>query len=376
MKVLYLSEWYPHRYDAMAGLFVRKHAEAVARRGVDVCVLYLHRDDSVRGREPVEQVTDGVREVYVYYRGSYLLALRAGWRYVRTHWGMPDLCQLNVITKNALLPLYLRRRYGVPYVVVEHWTGYLPENGAYESGARLHRRLAETTVAHASCVMAVSQMLMDNIRRVGLTHPDMRLLNNVVDDFFFRRPEPPRADARLRMLHISCFDEPHKNVCGLLRAVEALCAERKDVVLTLVGVGPDYAAVRSYADTLDLPAEALRWTGELTPEQVAAEFDRADVFVLFSNYETAGVVLSEALATGTPVISTPVGIAPDVINPQTGLMVAPGDEAALVQAMAYMADHYGDYDRDAIRRYGDQFAYRTVGDQLLKCYEQTLRARQ
>lgn len=42
MKVLYLTQWYPHRYDAMAGLFVRNHAEAAVRQGVDVCVLYCH----------------------------------------------------------------------------------------------------------------------------------------------------------------------------------------------------------------------------------------------------------------------------------------------------------------------------------------------
>ena len=43
-KVLFLSAWYPNRYDAMAGLFVRKHAEAVGQYA-DVCVLYLHLDD-------------------------------------------------------------------------------------------------------------------------------------------------------------------------------------------------------------------------------------------------------------------------------------------------------------------------------------------
>jgi hypothetical protein len=39
MKVLFLTPWYPHRYDAMSGLFVRKHAQAVARQGVEVTVL-------------------------------------------------------------------------------------------------------------------------------------------------------------------------------------------------------------------------------------------------------------------------------------------------------------------------------------------------
>ena len=41
MKILYLTEWYPHRYDPMPGLFVRKHAAASVRQGLDVCVLFL-----------------------------------------------------------------------------------------------------------------------------------------------------------------------------------------------------------------------------------------------------------------------------------------------------------------------------------------------
>lgn len=41
MKVLFLTAWYPHRYDAMAGLFVRKHAEAVFCTYEESCMLSL-----------------------------------------------------------------------------------------------------------------------------------------------------------------------------------------------------------------------------------------------------------------------------------------------------------------------------------------------
>ncbi len=40
MKVLFFSAWYPSKRDAMAGLFVQKHAESVAQQGADVRVLY------------------------------------------------------------------------------------------------------------------------------------------------------------------------------------------------------------------------------------------------------------------------------------------------------------------------------------------------
>ena len=60
-KVLFLSAWYPNRYDAMAGLFVRKHAEAVSQYA-DVCVLYLHLDDKIDDFQIVEQSYNDVRE--------------------------------------------------------------------------------------------------------------------------------------------------------------------------------------------------------------------------------------------------------------------------------------------------------------------------
>ena len=40
--VLFLTEWYPNRTDAMAGLFVQKHAQTVVRQGCKVVVLYFH----------------------------------------------------------------------------------------------------------------------------------------------------------------------------------------------------------------------------------------------------------------------------------------------------------------------------------------------
>ena len=66
MKVLFLSAWYPHRYDAMAGLFVRKHAEAVSRYA-KVCVLYMMADENVQKFDVIEQNFNKVHEIYIYY---------------------------------------------------------------------------------------------------------------------------------------------------------------------------------------------------------------------------------------------------------------------------------------------------------------------
>ncbi|MBR1808348.1 MAG: glycosyltransferase [Paludibacteraceae bacterium] len=368
MKVLYLTEWYPHRYDAMSGLFVRKHAEAVVRQGCDVCVLFLYEDNSISRTEIVSTTTNGVKEIYVYYQHSYLKALVRGWKETKKRWGIPDLCQLNVITKNAILPLWLRLTRNIPYIIVEHWTGYLPISFAYKGF--LHKRLAETAANNASAIMPVSRDLAKAMQQCGLRNRHWQVINNVADDFFYTTEKQPHHLKTI--LHISCFDEPHKNVCGILRAVKQTSLLRQDFRLVIVGTGPDFGQVYQYAQTLHFPDRMLIWTGEQTPRQVAEWFGKSDFFLLFSNTENAPVVISEALATGTPVLSSAVGGITEMIDSNTGVLVEAGDENALALNINRLLDTYLNYDSRLIRQYGGAYSYNKVGQQFLTIYNETL----
>ena len=231
LKVLYFSPWYPHRYDAMLGLFVRKHAEAVARY-CDVCVLYLFADEKVREYEVVDQVTNGVRELYVYYPFSKIPVLRQltkafgflrafvkGYALVEERFGRPDVTQTNVLTRCGALSYWLKKRFGIPYVVVEHWTRYLPSKDEYRGFFR--RRVSERVVRNALYVLPVSEHLSNVMRQQGLKSDRYRVVHNVVDDFFYDAEKKPlNPQGRFRFLHISCFSESAKNVCGILRAVK------------------------------------------------------------------------------------------------------------------------------------------------------------
>ena len=378
MKVLYLSEWYPNRYDAMSGLFVRKHALSCARQGIDVCVLYICQvpdedQHTLKDTEIVVENTESVTEIYVYHNDKYLSALVRGWTRVKKQWGMPDLCQLNVITKNAILPLWLKIMHGTPYSIIEHWTGYLPANPQYQSSGPLHKAMTRLATRLADIVMPVSAELMRAMKQCGLKCRKWQVINNVVDDFFYGRHKPERTDGTFNLLHISDFGVPHKNVNGILRAAHAVSQHHSGFRLTLVGNGPDYQKALDCAAALGFAPETLRWTGELQPKQVAQEFDKADAFVLFSNYENAAVVLSEALATGVPVISTPVGFATEIVDSATGLLVPVDDEAALRQAIENMMDNLQRYDRSKIEQRGAQFSMAAVGKQLADIYKQCVK---
>lgn len=373
MHVLFLSQWYPHRYDAMVGLFVRKHAQAVVRQGIDVTVLYLHHDEHIRKEELLEQVTNGVREVYVYYPHAlgYLKACRHGYQYIKRKWGRPDLCQLNILSKNGILPLYLWKRYSIPYIIIEHWSGYLPMNRSHAIPNGWHKHLMQLICRNAQVVMPVSKSLQQAMQECGFECQRWQVIHNVVDDFFYKPYSRPTGEP-IEIAHVSCFENKSKNIKGLLRSIKELSSLRSDFHVTMVGTGIDFNQDVAYAKQLGL-SSLVTFTGELLPEQVAEELRQADAMLLFSNYENAPVVISEALAIGIPVFSTNVGGIAEMVNKDCGILVEACQEKEMAQVLKQYINGNLCFDSTIIRQYGEQYSFDTVGKELANLYYQLIR---
>ena len=101
---------------------------------------------------------------------------------------------------------------------------------------------------------------------------------------------------------------------------------------------------------------------------------QARLFVLPSIEEGQGVVLLEALASGTPCVGSAVGGIQDVITEAVGQLVPPQDATALAQAMITVLQAQ-DWDRlssNARRRIEEVYDWKNLAMQLVSMYQQVL----
>jgi glycosyltransferase involved in cell wall biosynthesis len=122
---------------------------------------------------------------------------------------------------------------------------------------------------------------------------------------------------------------PQKGLDVALDAVRAVPA----VTLALAGDGPDRGALERRARDLGLDGR-VRFLGSMSREGVLRLFRAADASLLPSAWENFPHTVVESLAVGTPVIATAVGGVPEVVRDgENGLLVEPGDPAALAAAI-------------------------------------------
>jgi glycosyltransferase involved in cell wall biosynthesis len=148
-------------------------------------------------------------------------------------------------------------------------------------------------------------------------------------------PDPAPA-GQARLLYIGGFHDPVKGGDVLLDALPAIIERHPRVQVTIAGPGEPparLAAVNGRAT----------WLGWLDAGAKARALREADIFLMPSTSEGLPVALLEAMAYGKPIVATRVGGIPDVLADGTeGLLVPPGDAAALADAVAALV---GDPDR-------------------------------
>lgn len=122
--------------------------------------------------------------------------------------------------------------------------------------------------------------------------------------------------------------ESYSGIDVLIRAFAEVKRKYPEARFMIAGQGQQEAALRRLAETLNL--REVEFLGNVEYEKMPALFEQTSLFVHGTKYESFGIVLVEALASGTPIVSTDSGGIPDIIqNGINGFLVAYGDHLAM-----------------------------------------------
>jgi glycosyltransferase involved in cell wall biosynthesis len=143
-----------------------------------------------------------------------------------------------------------------------------------------------------------------------------------------------------KVVFFTCRRLEHRmGLVELIEAVRRLRDEGRDVMLLIAGRGALGRVLARQIEEAKL-GEAVRLLGYVAEEKLPSYYRAADCFVLPSRaLEGFGLVTPEALASGTPVIGTPVGATPEHLEPLDPRLVAGSATAdGLYRAMAHFMD--------------------------------------
>lgn len=184
-------------------------------------------------------------------------------------------------------------------------------------------------------------------------------------------PESAAAEPGARIGYVGRL-QPEKGVDVLLRALAGLLEHPRRPTLTVVGDGPCRADLLQLALRLGL-SDTVRFVGYL--DDPVPVLSRLDVLAVPSRTDGTPIVVLEGQGAGVPVVASATGGIPDRIQPGVdGLLVPPGDPAALAAALARLLDDAAMARRLQVggRRRAAACRHEAMVDQLVEAYEGAL----
>jgi glycosyltransferase involved in cell wall biosynthesis len=234
------------------------------------------------------------------------------------------------------------------------------------------KRVVTWAFNRSDYTLAPSRLVQEQLRRQGIRK--VGLWRRGVDAEVFH---PRFRDSEMRMqLSDGHPDDilliyvgrlaPEKQIEQVRSVLERIPNMR----LVMVGGGPNQESLKKHFEGLP-----VKFAGYLTGEPLAKAFASADIFVFPSAFESFGLVILEAMASGLPVVSARVGGAQDMITEGvSGYTFDVNDIEGLVNGVAQIACTPGKLDamRIAAREQAEKQSWPHMMDELIGCYEAIL----
>ena len=340
LSVLFLPSWYPSKEHPTLGNFIQKHAEAINLE-TEITVLYVRSSEAVKKITVEKSTVNDVETIIVFYPKvktklplikdylkfkRYSEASLIGFNEIKK---TIDLVHVNIAYPAGLFALNLKRKYKLKYLITEQWTGYLPHKNEFSGLNPIVKWQQRKIFKQAEKTLVVSSSLGDALKKQKLVN-EYEVIPNVVNPDYFYPLQDKKQNLIPRFIHISTFDDKHKNISGMMRCFKKLEDAGKAFELHLIVEGEEKIVSKFIAES-GINKDKVEVSMNQTAEQIGNALRRADCLVLFSNYETFSVVLAEAWACGVPAIYSKCGGLTDIQNELLGHQIDKKNEKELFE---------------------------------------------
>ena len=382
MKILLLNYEFPP-VGGGAGMATYHLAGALARRNhcVDVLTSGSFLDKSIEKRTGYN-----VHRAFSLRKGVHDCGLRGAATYVG--FAMPKLNRL--IKKyrydvyhyffslpTGFLTLLPGGWHSDPYIVSLRGSdvpGYDPFNFKLALLHTLLKPITKKIWRRAKAVVAVTSSLKKAALEIA---PDQQIdvIPNGVDTDLFKPLKAKSTDrSSFNLICVSRLVE-RKGIEDIFSALAELPSE--DIKLSIVGSGNYENRLKKRCSELSLNS-VVDFKGFCPREDLPMLYAQSDAFILTSRSEAFGNVFAEAMSCGMPIIGTDVGGIPDLVAEENGLLVEPGNIAAIksailrLKASRALREEMGTANRKKIER---SYRWSKIADQFLNLYEDQQRGR-
>lgn len=347
-------------------------------------VAFVHSEES-KNKEIYrieESDNDGIRELRVYFQKASspfgvlnkLINLK---RYLKGQemaykklfpTKPPNLVHVHVLARSSMLALKLLKKE-IPFVITEHWSGYLPESSALKKSGKApwYKRIG----LKAKGIHTVTQNLAKAMQAHGIKNEYTVIPNVVKEDLFLPKTEKGQSE-KLQILYVGNILQHPKRILDILDVFQSISKIRNDFQLTIYGEGIDEPHLRQKIKDYELEKVVL-FKGTANRAGIANAMGKADFLFLFSEFENQPCVINEALCCGTPVVVPNIEGIVEFMFDDYGLVFNRLNQAAFQESLLKMMDTCRMYDTQKIRKLAvAQFGEEAIAQQFLSFYKKAL----
>lgn len=376
ISTLLVTCWFPNDETPQAGTFILDHAKSLSSASIDCKVLYIHIHEGTEffkkkitnySIDSVDVIEINIQSRFWKYLFQFPLFLKrtilngVDSKIVQK----ADIIHSHVIFPSGILGWQLARKYRKPFIITEHWSRTLSFLKKHPLGF-----LGKKVYENANALIFVSESLKEKVTR-KIRNQRISIVPNPIDGNLFYYKDKPKPEPIRCMLAATWKKRSPKRGDLVLEAIRSV----KDEIsvpfeVDFIGEGDALDEYKTIAKKYNLP---VSFCGYEKKEALAERMQKSHFFLHPTESETFGIVVFEALKTGTPVIASNLDVFRKHIHRGNGMLVKNDVNSwreAIKKAFSIQYNYY-----EIAESYKVPFSQSEVALKTKEVYERAMRQR-